>query len=162
MGFMNSYKRLDNLCRDMNGVGVTGYIEDMKREPNGAYAVHGWKDDYRNLKHYRYIRNQIAHDNYADEDNMCTYEDEEWIDCFYQRIMTQSDPLALYYASTKPRMSGNPRPADKPETLPPPQRHQYISEYTHEKKPSRRPMGCGITALCVIATVIAATLILFT
>lgn len=35
MGFMNSYKRLENLCRDMNGVGlcykVTQSPERIKR-----------------------------------------------------------------------------------------------------------------------------------
>lgn len=46
MGFMNSYKRLDNLCRDMNGVGVTGYIDDMEHELNGFCYVNGWKYDY--------------------------------------------------------------------------------------------------------------------
>lgn len=45
MGFMNSYKRLDNLCRDMNGVGVTGYIDDMKNEPKGSFCVLGWQAD---------------------------------------------------------------------------------------------------------------------
>lgn len=46
MGFMNSYKRLDNLCWDMNGVGVTDYIEDMEYELNDSYYVNGWKYDY--------------------------------------------------------------------------------------------------------------------
>ena len=29
MTFMGAYKHLDNLCRDMNGKGISGYIEDM-------------------------------------------------------------------------------------------------------------------------------------
>lgn len=82
MGFMNAYKHLDNLCRDMNGVGVTGYIEDMKKIAARAYYVPGWKADYYKLKHYRYVRNQIAHENYADEDNMCSDGDEDWVEDF--------------------------------------------------------------------------------
>lgn len=103
MGFMNSYKRLDNLCKDMNGKGVSGYIEDMERNPNGNYFIADWKNDYKTLKHYRYIRNKIAHDNYADEDNMCSEEDTEWLETFYKRILNQNDPLALYYEATKPK-----------------------------------------------------------
>ena len=45
MGFMQSYKRLDNLCRDMNGVGVTGYLEDMDRKSGAGLQVTGWWDD---------------------------------------------------------------------------------------------------------------------
>lgn len=96
MEFWNSYKRLDNLCRDINGKGVTGYIEDMEKNLDGAYCVSGWNRDYKTLKHYRYIRNQIAHESYASEENMCSPEDALWLKDFYQRIMTQSDPLALY------------------------------------------------------------------
>lgn len=63
MGYMTSYKRLDNLCRDMyNGEnGVTAYIEEMERYSYSASFIPGWKSTYDALKHYRYIRNQIAH-----------------------------------------------------------------------------------------------------
>ena len=50
MGFMNSYKHLDNLCRDINGVGVTGYITDMENIPTGYHYVIGWNDDYSKLR----------------------------------------------------------------------------------------------------------------
>ena len=97
MGFMESYKHLDNLCKDMNGIGVTGYITDMENEQLGDRYISSWKSDYYTLKHYRHIRNQIAHDNYASEDNLCSAEDQKWIEEFYERIMRQSDPLARYY-----------------------------------------------------------------
>lgn len=103
MGFMNSYKRLDNLCKDMNGKGISGYIEDMERNPNGNYFIADWKNDYKTLKHYRYIRNQIAHDNYAEEANLCSEEDTVWIENFYQRILNQNDPLTLYKDVAKPK-----------------------------------------------------------
>ena len=97
MGFMQSYKRLDVLCRDMNGIGVTGYIEDMERAVNGAHYISGWHSDYQKLKHYRYIRNQIAHEVYATEESMCSSEDIVWIEEFYQRILERTDPLAAHY-----------------------------------------------------------------
>lgn len=101
MRFMNSYKRLDNLCRDMNGVGVTGYIEDMERELNGSYYVNGWKSDYSQLKKYRHIRNRIAHENDMEEENLCSDKDAAWLENFYQRIIKQTDPLALCYKATQ-------------------------------------------------------------
>lgn len=97
MGFLQTYKRLDNLCKDMNGVGVTGYINDMEQAACGQYRVLGWKDDYCRLKHCRYIRNKIVHENYAEESNMCSPEDSVWLDEFYQRILEQKDPLAVFY-----------------------------------------------------------------
>ncbi|MBM6869801.1 DUF6548 family protein [Pseudoflavonifractor phocaeensis] len=103
MGFMQSYKRLDMLCRDMNGIGVTGYIEDMERAVNGAHYVSGWHSDYRKLKHYRYIRNQIAHEVCATEENMCSSEDIAWVETFYQHILQQTDPLAMYYREISQR-----------------------------------------------------------
>lgn len=107
MGFMNSYKRLDNLCRDMNGKGVTGYIEDMESKFNTSF-IPGWNDDYHKLKNYRYIRNQIAHENYANENNMCSDSDTQWIENFYERILNRTDPLAVYHKAL------NPRPASRP------------------------------------------------
>ena len=55
MGFMNAYKRLDNLCRDMNGIGVSGYIKDMESIVNGSCFVSTWKADYSQLKHLSLI-----------------------------------------------------------------------------------------------------------
>lgn len=101
MGFMNSYKRLDNLCRDMNGVGVTSYIEDMEHKLNGSYYVNGWQSDYSQLKKYRHIRNRIAHENDVEEENLCSDKDAAWLEDFYQRIIKQTDPLALCYKATQ-------------------------------------------------------------
>ena len=100
VGFIKSYKHLDNLCEDITGIGFTGYINDMEDRPSAEYHIAGWKQDYLKLKHYRYIRNQIAHENYAEEENMSSPEDTVWLDNFYNRIMNQTDPLALYYKET--------------------------------------------------------------
>lgn len=97
MGFMQAYKRLDALCRDMNGIGVTGYIEDMEQIANANRFVSGWKADYQKLKYYRHIRNQIAHEVDATEEELCSPEDVAWIEEFHQRILGRIDPLAVYY-----------------------------------------------------------------
>ena len=86
---------------ESNGIGITGYIKDMEQEPNGDFYVDGWEKDYLQLKHYRYIRNQIAHENYAHESDMCSFKDTVWLDEFYQRIIGQTDPLALCYKKTR-------------------------------------------------------------
>ena len=80
----------------MNGIGISGYIADMEQLTNGRLFVAGWEEDYRLLKHYRHIRNRIAHDVDATEDALCTAEDAAWIEEFYGHILNQTDPLAVY------------------------------------------------------------------
>lgn len=99
MGFMQSYKRLDNLCRDMNGVGVTGYLQDMDSAPKGRARVPGWDDDRRQLKYYRHLRNRIAHENDACEEDLCSPADAAWLEDFCRRILERTDPLAMYFSS---------------------------------------------------------------
>nr|WP_317412241.1 DUF6548 family protein [uncultured Solibaculum sp.] len=148
MGFMNSYKRLDNLCRDMNGIGITGYIKDMETSVNGAYYIPGWKEDYLQLKQYRHIRNRIAHENDVDEFDVCSAQDGIWLETFYHRIMTQNDPLALYYKATKLHAVGK---------APAPKIHQDSPNMPNTNKSARKSAGCA-TLLLLIAIV---TLIMF-
>lgn len=77
--------------------GVTSYIEAMEHTSGGSYRISDWDSDYKNLKHYRYIRNKIVHENYASEDSMCSASDTAWLEDFYSRIMGGTDPLALYH-----------------------------------------------------------------
>lgn len=95
MKFLQTYKRLDNLCRQTNGIGVTGYLEDMEQNPDGANLVPRWAEDYKQLKHYRYLRNQIVHEVTAEEEDLCSAEDVAWLENFYGRILGTNDPLAL-------------------------------------------------------------------
>jgi len=76
MGFMDSYKRLEKLCGDVlnDDRRVSAYIDAMLSTPHAEYFVVGWNEDLRKLKHYRWIRNQIAHNPDFSED-ACTYED---------------------------------------------------------------------------------------
>lgn len=120
MEFMTEYKRLDNLCRDLfnSDAGVTSYIKEMEKHRPDTQKIQCWNSDYQHLKHYRYIRNQIAHDNGADEDTLCDESDVLWIDDFYQRILCQEDALARYNNMKKantPNTSDTPKPGAQPQ-----------------------------------------------
>lgn len=98
MGFIEAYKRLEKLCGEVldDERCVSAYIDEMLNTSRGSYLVSGWDDDLKNLKHYRWVRNKIVHEPDCTEQNMCEFGDVKWIEGFYNRIMKQSDPLALY------------------------------------------------------------------
>lgn len=111
MKFMDSYKRLEKLCGDLlnNDGRVKAYIDEMYNTPGGKYVVAGWEADLRQLKRYKSIRNQIAHDPDCNEQNMCSEKDVQWLDNFYKRIMNQTDPLALYRKAAKRKKQTAPK-----------------------------------------------------
>lgn len=164
MGFLQTYKRLDNLCKDMNGIGVTGYINDMEQIADGRYYVSGWKDDYYKFKHYRYIRNQIVHENYAEEDNLCLPEDSVWLNEFYQRILERKDPLAVFNKActsfpTAAHVKAKPTPSSGVSSF-----HSQARPTHAERKPtppenrpghSRRNVYFLVLVLAVIAAILA-------
>lgn len=98
MGFLDSYKALEKLCSDMYGErhGLSLYIEEMKNTYTGARYVVGWDEDLKKLKHYRWVRNKIIHEPGYSEENMCEPEDSVWLDDFYSRVLSRTDPLAMY------------------------------------------------------------------
>lgn len=104
MNFISSYKHLEKLCGEVfnDNRRISAYIDEMQSTPNGAFYVHSWDEDLKMLKHYRWVRNQIAHEPDCDEQNMCDPSDALWLDDFYSRIMNQTDPLALYHKATTP------------------------------------------------------------
>ena len=103
MEFNEAYKRLDKLCGEVmhDERRLKAYIEAMECTPQGALRVSGWTEDLKKLKHYRWIRNRIAHDVGCTEDNLCKAEDAAWLENFHRRIMTQTDPLAQYLRVTR-------------------------------------------------------------
>ena len=155
MEFMNSYKRLDNLCRDMNGIGITGYIEDREIAANGAYYVHGWKEDYLQLKRYRHIRNRIAHENDIDEFDICSDQDEIWLRAFYQRIMTQKDPLGLYYKAT--RLHATDKASSVQEAY---GDSPNVSNHSNTEKNIRKSVGCSTFLLFAIVIIVLVAVVL--
>lgn len=115
MGFIEEYKRLERLCGDIMGAerGISAYIDAMVAAPQGAFLVSGWDEDLKQLKHYRWVRNRIAHEPGCTEQNMTTPGDTAWIGRFYRRMQNRTDPLAAYTAASvkaKPAKAVTPRP----------------------------------------------------
>lgn len=110
MGFLDSYKRLEKLCREVMGEerAISAYIDAMQNLPNGAFYVSGWNADLKTLKHYRWIRNRIVHDPNCTEQNLCQPCDGQWLEQFHARILRQTDPLALYRKATCPNPPKKP------------------------------------------------------
>lgn len=110
MGFIDSYKHLEQICGDSlrDSRRVSAYIDEMKNKPSGSHLVKGWDNDLKQLEHYRWVRNRIAHDPGCSEENMCKAGDALWLDNFYARIMNQTDPLALYYRAMRLRAARKP------------------------------------------------------
>ncbi len=96
--FQEEYKRLDRLCKDClsNAEGVSEYIRQMESTPwcNRRYAL-TWEDDYQQLKHVRWVRNQLAHEVGTLNSDICTEADLDWVKRFYNRIINGSDPFAV-------------------------------------------------------------------
>lgn len=92
--FFEEYKRLDKLCREIFGSekGVGEYINQMESiADRGRRCVPTWDRDYKRLKHWRLLRNQLAHD----ESAVCEEEDLVQLQEFYDRIFAIEDPLAI-------------------------------------------------------------------
>ena len=103
MSFIDSYKQLEKICNEIykNNHGITAYIDDMMSVSFASRYVSSWQDDLKQLKHYRWVRNQIVHEPGCTEENMCNTADIQWLNNFYSRIMTGNDPLTLYRKATK-------------------------------------------------------------
>lgn len=128
--------------------GVSAYIAEMESTPKGPYLVQDWDEDFKRLKHYRWLRNQIAHEPNCTEENMCEYDDAQWIDDFYDRIMNQSDPLAMYRKATKPKPAAKPKQQSQSPQL----QHTYPVQPVSSKKKVRKATG-WIVLLIVAALV---------
>ena len=96
--FQEEYKRLDQLCKDYlsSDKGVSSYIEQMEDTAyqNRRY-VRSWEEDYKQLKHVRWVRNQLAHEVGTLDSDLCTEEDLEWVKEFTYRIMHGTDPFSV-------------------------------------------------------------------
>jgi len=145
MSFMASYKRLEKLCGDVMGDErkVSAYIDAMLSKSLGSRYVAGWDSDLRNLKHYRWVRNQIVHDPDCCEEMMCGPEDVQWLEDFHDRIMDQTDPLALYRKATQQPSRPSAAPAYKSD---PP----VYSPRLGQPQLRRKPAGCALYLLVLI------------
>lgn len=156
MGFFEEFKRLEKLCSEVmnDDHGVSAYIDEMINLPQGAYLVRDWNEDLKQLKHYRWVRNQIAHNPDCCEENMCNLEDIRWLIEFHSRIMTQTDPLALYRKATQPCSVSVPKKINK-QPYPEHPYHEQPQDNYNNRRVKRRLGGCGISLIIVFVSVIA-------
>lgn len=122
--FQEEYKRLDALCKDIfcSKEGISEYIRTMESvSPNDIRFAPTWKTDYKQLKHLRWVRNQLAHEVGAFEQELCTSSDIDWLKDFYRRIMTVRDPLAVI---------GEAKEAEQRQV----QNHKPVSEKSIQKR----------------------------
>ncbi len=153
MSFIDSYKRLEKLCSEMYGDthGLSTYIDEMIGIPNGSYYVLGWKEDLKQLKHYRWVRNQIVHEPGCTEENMCEPGDIQWLDNFYSRIMSTDDPLALLYKAKSPNRAKKPEQTSSSSPM------SYTSQ--QNRKTSSKHTGCLTYLMGALIVVVALVLI---
>ena len=52
--------------------------------------------EYNKLKHYRWVRNKIAHEADIKESDLYTDEDIKWLKSFYNKISKEKDQLSIY------------------------------------------------------------------
>lgn len=96
--FLDKYKELDKICGAMFNVktGVSEYIATMEKCASaGEQNIPNWKNNYKLLKHLRWIRNKIAHE----EESPCTKEDLANLKSFIKLIKKEKDPVTLLYYS---------------------------------------------------------------
>ena len=123
--FFESYKKLDRLCSDLytEKNGISAYIADMETKTSmGHLLVQSWDSDYKNLKHVRWVRNQIAHE--SDMLQVSETTDLSFVQDFYDRILSEEDPLTLLRKAEarQKRMRVNRLPQS--ESFPTPQHSQ--------------------------------------
>ena len=97
--FLEQYKHLDKLCKDMysSGEGVSSYIKDMESASyNEKQCVYNWDAICKQLKHIKWMRNQLAHEIDIDTD-FCNQNDIDWVKQFYESIFNGTDPLTLVH-----------------------------------------------------------------
>lgn len=108
--FLEEYKQLDKLCSELydGQPGVTSYINEMKNVNwNDAREISNWKSDLSDLIRLRHIRNHLAHTEGAFDEKLCTSEDVNWVKDFRNRILKQTDPLALLQKYYRKNVSYN-------------------------------------------------------
>ncbi len=96
--FLEEYKSVDNICKDIFGTrdGITEYLRIMENIPWQDYKyVSTWHSDYSKLKHTRWVRNQITHENGTMDSDICSQNDFAWIKDFRWRLLNSNDPLTI-------------------------------------------------------------------
>jgi hypothetical protein len=149
--FFDEFKKLDNLCRDIYGksadnkLGVTLYLDDMdKNSYLGNFKVENWSWDYAHLKRARHIRNELAHSRNSFSVDLCSQEEIDFVRSFRERILNQTDPLALLREKLRSPNS-NKSNANTPQ-------HRYSPHFNTPLRTA--PRGClGIVATIIVIVI---------
>ncbi len=91
--FFEAFKKLEKLCNDVYSCehGVSEYITKMEEsEEKGLETVPLWHDQYKKIKHWRWLRNRLAHEG---ESGICTATDYTELRLFYDGMLAGKDPL---------------------------------------------------------------------
>ena len=149
--FLNSYKKLDNLCKQIlsSDTGISSYISEMEDERSGKYVIQGWDTDFRKLKELRHLRNQLVHDT-SFSSGMISEADIEWLDDFYSRILNLKDPFAHLhnYQNHSTTSSGHAEYSHKDNTTP-----SYHYRIDHDRN-NVRPLNYILITLAIIISII--------
>lgn len=156
--FMDLYKRADRFIKDAysSSEGVSEYIRLMEScFISGNANVQGWKSDYDNLKHIRWIRNQLAHEVSYDSD-ICSESDYEWLDDFYKRLFSSDDPLGTLRKNdmkAAAERAGKRQTDNRPQQSP---RAVYPPPQTVQPRPNiNRSAGCLSTFVMMLILSVA-------
>ena len=161
--FMDLYKRTDRFIKDAysSSEGVSEYIRSMESCFNrGNGSVQGWKGDYDNLKHMRWIRNQLAHEVSYDSD-ICSFDDYEWLDNFYKRLFSATDPLGELR-----KLEMTPSAKQDKNTTDYQQKQSFEIRYSQVNNTNRRPVvnqtsGCLDTFMMMLILSVSIVVSLF-
>lgn len=142
--FINAFKRLEKLCSEVYGQqhGVTQYIDDLEHTILRSYGSSGGKTELERLKELRHMRNQMVHD--ANSDVHYTKADVQFLEDFYERIMNQTDPLAVYRKKKEAsRCVSNVQKNEKPTSVVTPASNveiHYASKWDYGKNNPLAPI----------------------
>lgn len=159
--FMEIYKRIDAFCRDTykSDKGLTSYIDEMSRIGGATWGVLGWNETLNKLKNYRHIRNSYTHDVGTSYSDICSQEDIEWLQGFYDKLMYAQDPISLYMqkkqASSKPVTREYIQPAkSEPKEESVNYNQDVPSTSYRQPEPRKSSKGCLIFLLVLIIVIV--------
>lgn len=169
--FYEAYKKSANFCDDLYQKerekdyksGIKYYIEDMEHTPFPvASRIPNWNSDLKKLKYLLYLRNQLSHDINTSPGSLATPDDILWIQSFYQRLLNQSDPLALKHQLLSPNRNTN-TPANSFSTPNQPMQHSKTMQYNplYANEADKEPQNMHFQWTWIVIGIVIAFIVLF-
>ncbi|MBR6794373.1 MAG: hypothetical protein IKM48_08485 [Clostridia bacterium] len=106
------FGELEQLCNQIyqQSHGVTVYIEEMMElKDRGAQVVRYWDYYLKRLKEVRHKRNKLSHGEVSFGEAWAEKEDLDFLSEFKEKLLDQTDPIALYRKHLKARTRKNAR-----------------------------------------------------